>query len=186
MKKINLVGRRRKPLGSARGRALGSARARTEGRRPARDRVGRRRRAFGWLAYAYLTLPTSGRSPTPIRRRPRSRVAGARGTRERQEDAAPRPALGPYSRISPNLKRAVLVAEDAAFWEHEGVDFDELQKSIELDWTRGLMRGASTITQQLAKNLYLAVAQPDSEVPRADHARRLEAELKRRASSRST
>ena len=38
-----------------------------------------------------------------------------------------------YSRISPHLKRAVLVAEDAAFWQHEGVDYDELQKAIE--WT---------------------------------------------------
>src|SRR5262245_43807080 len=62
-----------------------------------------------------------------------------------------------YERISPELKRAVLVAEDDAFWKHEGVDFAELQRSIELDWARGqLLRGASTITQQLAKNLYLS------------------------------
>ena len=59
--------------------------------------------------------------------------------------------------MSPALVRAVLVAEDDAFWAHEGVDFDELQKSIELDWARGrLVRGGSTITQQLAKNLFLS------------------------------
>ena len=61
----------------------------------------------------------------------------------------------------------MLVAEDAAFWQHEGVDYDELQKSIELDWARGqLTRGASTITQQLAKNLYLSPSKnPLQEVP---------------------
>ena len=63
----------------------------------------------------------------------------------------------PYRRVSTNLTRAVLVAEDAAFWKHEGVDYDELQKSIEADWAKGrFLRGGSTITQQLAKNLYLS------------------------------
>ena len=86
-----------------------------------------------------------------------------------------------YSRISPHLKRAVLVAEDAAFWEHDGVDYDELQKSIELDWARGqLVRGASTITQQLAKNLYLSPSRnPLRKLRELIIARRLEAELKK-------
>src|SRR5262245_32805336 len=86
-----------------------------------------------------------------------------------------------YNRISPNLKRAVLVAEDAAFWDHEGVDSAELQKSIELDWARGqLVRGASTITQQLAKNLYLSPARsPMRKLRELVIARRLEAELKK-------
>ena len=62
-----------------------------------------------------------------------------------------------YARISPDLKRAVLLAEDSAFWQHEGVDLEQLQESIGIDWTRGrFVRGASTITQQLAKNLYLS------------------------------
>src|SRR6185503_10220888 len=61
----------------------------------------------------------------------------------------------PYSRISPDLKRAVLVAEDSAFWDHDGVDLEQLQESLETDWARGrFLRGGSTITQQLAKNLY--------------------------------
>jgi monofunctional biosynthetic peptidoglycan transglycosylase len=63
----------------------------------------------------------------------------------------------PYRRISQNLKRAVLVAEDDAFFEHEGVDLEQLRKSIELDIRQGrAVRGGSTVTQQLAKNLYLS------------------------------
>src|SRR6267143_2517694 len=83
--------------------------------------------------------------------------------------------------ISPSLKRAVLVAEDAAFWQHDGVDYAELQKSIELDWARGqLLRGASTITQQLAKNLYLSPSRnPLRKLRELIIARRLEAELKK-------
>ena len=63
----------------------------------------------------------------------------------------------PYSRISSSLKRAVLVAEDSAFFEHEGLDYEQIRESIELSLEEGgAMRGASTITQQLAKNLYLS------------------------------
>jgi monofunctional glycosyltransferase len=85
----------------------------------------------------------------------------------------------PYQQISPELKRAVLVAEDASFWQHDGVDYDELQKSIELDWARGqLLRGASTVTQQLAKNLYLSPSRsPIRKVRELVITRRLEAEL---------
>jgi monofunctional biosynthetic peptidoglycan transglycosylase len=84
-----------------------------------------------------------------------------------------------YRGISPDLKRAVLVAEDSAFWQHDGVDYDELQKSIELDWERGqFTRGASTITQQLAKNLYLSPSRnPIRKLRELIIARRLEAEL---------
>jgi len=63
----------------------------------------------------------------------------------------------PYARISPYLRRAVLVAEDDAFYEHGGVDVDALQEAIRKDWARKKMtHGGSTITQQLAKNLYLS------------------------------
>ena len=86
-----------------------------------------------------------------------------------------------YSRISPDLKRAVLVAEDDAFWQHEGVDFEQLQESLELDWARGRWsRGGSTITQQLAKNLYLSPSKnPLRKLRELVIARRLEAELKK-------
>jgi len=63
----------------------------------------------------------------------------------------------PYSRISINLRRAVLAAEDSAFFDHEGVDIAEIKKSIQDSLEKGKeLRGASTITQQLAKNLYLS------------------------------
>lgn len=62
-----------------------------------------------------------------------------------------------YDRISPNLRRAVIVSEDSAFYDHEGIDVDELKKSFETNLEKGkLARGGSTITQQLAKNLYLS------------------------------
>ena len=72
----------------------------------------------------------------------------------------------------------MLVAEDAAFWDHDGVDYVELQKSIELDWARGqLLRGASTITQQLAKNSIVSVANPLRKLWELVITRRLEAAL---------
>ena len=84
-----------------------------------------------------------------------------------------------YGRISPNLKRAVLVTEDAAFWEHDGVDFEQLKESIEVNLERmEFERGASTITQQLAKNLYLSPSKnPIRKLRELLIARRLEAEL---------
>jgi monofunctional biosynthetic peptidoglycan transglycosylase len=88
----------------------------------------------------------------------------------------------PYNRISPSLKRAVLVAEDAAFFQHEGIDFDEMEKSLEANWKKGkLARGGSTITQQLAKNLYLSPSKnPVRKIEEFLIARRLEAELTKR------
>jgi monofunctional biosynthetic peptidoglycan transglycosylase len=63
----------------------------------------------------------------------------------------------PYERISPHLKRAVIAAEDARFNEHEGVDWDALGKAYETNIKRGKpAKGGSTITQQLAKNLFLS------------------------------
>ena len=75
----------------------------------------------------------------------------------------------------------MLVAEDDAFWQHEGVDFEQLQESIETDWARGqFARGGSTITQQLAKNLYLSPSKnPLRKLRELIIARRLEAELKK-------
>jgi len=61
----------------------------------------------------------------------------------------------PLLRISPNLLRAVIVAEDGRFCTHYGVDFAEIQNAIDSADDRGEVRGASTITQQVAKNLFL-------------------------------
>jgi monofunctional biosynthetic peptidoglycan transglycosylase len=63
----------------------------------------------------------------------------------------------PLSRISPFLIKAVLIGEDNKFWNHEGFDYDSLMKAIEKDLEAGRFKfGGSTISQQLAKNLYLS------------------------------
>jgi monofunctional biosynthetic peptidoglycan transglycosylase len=63
----------------------------------------------------------------------------------------------PYKRISNNLKRAIIAAEDSHFSEHEGIDWDALQKAYEKNERKGkVIAGGSTITQQLAKNLFLS------------------------------
>jgi monofunctional biosynthetic peptidoglycan transglycosylase len=63
----------------------------------------------------------------------------------------------PYGRISPHLKRAIVAAEDARFLEHEGFDFEAIQKAYEKNLREGrIVVGASTISQQLAKNLFLS------------------------------
>ena len=65
----------------------------------------------------------------------------------------------PLSRISPAMIRAAVVAEDARFWDHEGVDWEALRGAAEKNWEKGRLKvGGSTITQQLAKNLYLSPA----------------------------
>jgi monofunctional biosynthetic peptidoglycan transglycosylase len=62
-----------------------------------------------------------------------------------------------YERISGNLKRAIIASEDANFSGHEGIDWDALQKAYEKNAKRGkVVSGGSTITQQLAKNLFLS------------------------------
>ena len=63
----------------------------------------------------------------------------------------------PYGRISPYLRRAVLVAEDNEFYEHQGVDTKAMREALERNWKRGrVTHGGSTLPQQLAKNLYLS------------------------------
>ncbi len=62
-----------------------------------------------------------------------------------------------YSAISNNLKRAILVAEDDKFAEHDGFDWNGIQKAIEKNEKRGkVVAGGSTISQQLSKNLFLS------------------------------
>ena len=62
----------------------------------------------------------------------------------------------PYERISNNVKRAMIAAEDAKFVDHEGFDWDGIQRALEKNERRGrVVAGGSTITQQLAKNLFL-------------------------------
>jgi monofunctional biosynthetic peptidoglycan transglycosylase len=136
---------------------------------------------FAVLAYVYLTLPdvrvlakTNPESTAWMEMRAAEAARDGKSTRRVQRWV-------PYSRISQNLKRAVLVAEDAAFWDHEGIDLEELRKSIEINWEQGrAVRGASTITQQLAKNLYLSPSRdPLRKLRELIIARRLEAALQK-------
>ena len=63
----------------------------------------------------------------------------------------------PYERISEHLKRAVIAAEDARFLDHDGFDWEMIQKALERNERQGrVVAGASTISQQLAKNLFLS------------------------------
>ena len=136
---------------------------------------------FAALTYVYLTLPDV--RPLVVTNPTSTAFMELRAEEARAKGLQPRHIQRwiAYSRISAHLKRAVLVAEDDAFWQHEGVDFEQLQESLEVDWARGrLVRGGSTITQQLAKNLYLSPSKnPLRKLKEFIVARRLEAELKK-------
>ena len=63
-------------------------------------------------------------------------------------------AFVPLRQISPNLQHAVIAAEDSRFYQHHGFDWQQIQRAAEQDLEGGRTRGASTITQQLVKNLF--------------------------------
>ena len=67
----------------------------------------------------------------------------------------PRHTTVSRAKLSPNLRRAVLASEDDRFYLHHGIDFVELDKAFERRRRGGKLRGASTLTQQVAKNLFL-------------------------------
>ena len=148
-------------------------------RRPLRILTGVAGVGFGLVSYVYMMLPDVRPLATT---NPTSTAFMRLRTREAEADG-----LKPkyvyrwvsYSRISPNLKRAVLVAEDSAFWDHEGIDAEEIRRSIQDSLAkRQVPRGASTITQQLAKNLYLSPSyDPLRKLKELIIARRLEVAL---------
>ena len=138
--------------------------------------------AFVILAFEWLTLPDvrrlrSENPETTAFMELRARQARARGEEPRRQRK-----WVPYDRIAQTLKRAVLVAEDSAFWEHEGVDMEALQRAVEINLAkRAFALGGSTITQQLAKNLYLSPSKnPVRKLRELWIARRLEIELSKR------
>lgn len=137
---------------------------------------------FVYIAYIYLTLPDvralAMENPSTtafMELRQREALEAGRELTVRQRWV-------PYPRISNNLRRAVLVAEDAAFFDHDGIDLKELRASLEHNWEEGRFeRGASTITQQLAKNLYLSPSRnPIRKLRELLITRRLEAALTKR------
>ena len=147
--------------------------------RPAQAVAGALAVAFALVSYVYLTLPDvralTAKNPTPTAfMRMREREAEAKGVKPKLVHR-----WVPYSRISPNLRNAVLVAEDSAFWDHEGIDVEQIRRSISDSFSRGRVpRGASTITQQLAKNLYLTPSyDPLRKIKELIIARRLEVAL---------
>ena len=78
---------------------------------------------------------------------------------EKDPEAELRHKWVPYARISPNLKRALIASEDAKFLEHEGFDWEGMQLAWEKNLKKGrIVAGGSTISQQLAKNLFLSSA----------------------------
>jgi monofunctional biosynthetic peptidoglycan transglycosylase len=134
---------------------------------------------FGCAAYVYLTVP----DVRPLRTtNPQSTAfMDLRAREARVRGEKPRRVLRwvPYSRISQHLVRAVLVTEDSKFWQHSGLDYEQIKESMEVNLERGeFARGASTITQQLAKNLYLSPSKnPIRKLRELIIARRLEQEL---------
>jgi monofunctional biosynthetic peptidoglycan transglycosylase len=87
-----------------------------------------------------------------------------------------------YGTISEHLKKAILISEDAAFFSHKGIDLNELKAALKKDWeTMSFSRGASTITMQLAKNLYLNPSKnPLRKLKEVVIARQLEENLSKR------
>jgi monofunctional biosynthetic peptidoglycan transglycosylase len=137
---------------------------------------------FVYIAYVYLTLPDVRQLAT---QNPGSTAFMELRHREAEQEGrrfSIRQRWVPYTQISNNLRRAVLVAEDAAFFDHDGIDLKELRASLEHNWEEGRFeRGASTITQQLAKNLYLSPSRnPIRKLRELLITRRLEAALTKR------
>ena len=110
-----------------------------------------------WLAYEWITFPdveALAKSPPKTTAFMEQRK---RELRRQGKNADIEWTWVSYGRISPSLRRAVLVAEDNEFYEHQGVDTKAMREAFERNWKRGrITHGGSTITQQLAKNLYLS------------------------------
>jgi monofunctional biosynthetic peptidoglycan transglycosylase len=134
------------------------------------------------LAIFYVTLPDvrplATRFPPTTAFMERRRASLAQSGLSARLEWRPVPIL----RISLALQRAVVAAEDARFWEHEGIDWAAIRTAAIHDWDRGrISHGGSTITQQLAKNLYLSPARtPWRKLREWAIARRLEKELSKR------
>ncbi|MBP2669612.1 MAG: glycosyl transferase family 51 [Deltaproteobacteria bacterium] len=109
-----------------------------------------------WVAVTLLTLPPV----TPLADPRMSMVIDVKDWQKRAHKfvVGPRnPRWTPYGAIPPTLKKAVVAAEDAHFYAHEGVDYEAMKDAIRTDLEKGrFARGGSTITQQLAKNLFLS------------------------------
>jgi monofunctional glycosyltransferase len=88
----------------------------------------------------------------------------------------------PLSKVSPYVMKAVIIAEDDKFWSHEGFDFEAMQKALKKDIEKKKFKaGGSTISQQLAKNLYLSPTKnPVRKIKEAILTWRMERQLSKR------
>ena len=85
--------------------------------------------------------------------------AGLERLQEKKPDAELRYRWVDYDKVSMHLKRAVIAAEDSRFLEHEGFDWEGIEKAVEKNLKKGkIVAGGSTISQQLAKNLFLSAS----------------------------
>jgi monofunctional biosynthetic peptidoglycan transglycosylase len=112
-----------------------------------------------WLAYEVITFP----DVAALAKEPPKTTAFMEQRRKQLRNEGKSDELEwkwvSYGRIAPALRRAVLVAEDDSFYQHEGVDFEAMKEAFERNWKRKkIAAGGSTITQQLAKNLYLSAS----------------------------
>jgi monofunctional glycosyltransferase len=135
-----------------------------------------------YLGLEYLLLPSGREFVTANPETTALIEARAKEARSQGQEPQRQQKWVPIERISVNLVRAVMAGEDAHFFEHNGFDTEQIKKAIEKDWEEGrFVRGASTITQQLAKNLHLSLSKnPLRKVKEAIITRRLEDHLSKR------
>jgi monofunctional biosynthetic peptidoglycan transglycosylase len=108
-----------------------------------------------WIGVSILTLP----SVAPLARPGISMTITVKDWNRKSHPfvVGPRnPRWTPYGSLPPALKKAVVASEDANFYTHDGVDYEAIREAIKTDLRKGkFVRGGSTITQQVAKNLFL-------------------------------
>lgn len=138
--------------------------------------------ALGACAVYVLWLP----DVTPLKRGPIRTTAYIELRRQeyarRGQKLRVRMTWVPYAAISDDLKHAVITAEDDMFYRHQGIDWESTRAAFLKDWeARKMKYGASTITQQLARNLYLSPSKnPLRKLKEMLIARRLEKTLGKR------
>ena len=105
---------------------------------------------YGFIAFDLLLLRWIDPSTTAVQVERRVDAWFAHATYEKRYQFVP------LARISPNLQHAVIAAEDERFFEHHGFDWKEIGNAVQEDLEDKRERGASTITQQLVRNLFLS------------------------------
>jgi len=124
----------------------------------------------GGVLWVYLSLPNVGYLKSQNPKTTALIDQRLRESRNSGKELKVRQAWVGFDSIPTILKEAVRVAEDASFFEHEGIDYDELREAIQKNIEQGkFARGASTITQQLAKNLFLSTLRKTGHISAAQY-----------------